>query len=313
MSAQVAYFSMEIGISSKIPTYSGGLGVLAGDTLKTAADMSFPMVGVTLLASHGYFYQKIYKDDQIEEPTNWMVDDFLDIIPQKVEIEINNQKVVIGAWRYKITGSSGFEVPVYFLTTILPENNEHIQYYCHHLYGQGSQYRLAQEIILGIGGVRLLEEIGYSSLQTYHINEGHSALLTLELMDRVKDKEKVKRMTVFTTHTPVPAGHDVFSISDVLEYLPEHHTRYLPDDVHQEGLLNMTKLAFAYSNFHNGVSQSHRRVTADMFPGYTIAGITNGVHARTWVSDSFATLYSQHLPGWEQDPHPFPRPVNSSL
>jgi len=180
----VAYFSMEIGIDNNLHTYSGGLGVLAGDTLRAAADLNVPLVGLTLIHRQGYLRQKLSADGwQTEEPDPWEIEQFLQAESPRISVIIEGRQVQVRAWRYDVRGIRGFEVPVYFLDTNLPENTEFDRGLTDFLYGGDEHYRLCQEIILGVGGVRMLRALGYEHLKIFHLNEGHSALLILELLD----------------------------------------------------------------------------------------------------------------------------------
>ncbi len=299
---KIAYFSMEIGLSSKVPTYSGGLGILAGDTLKAAADMQFPIVGVTLLPTKGYFFQKISDKKQEEKPMAWHVDDFLEHAQANVQVEIANESVNIGCWVYEIIGPDDFVVPILFLTTDLPENSDHAKEYTAELYGDGKDCRIAQEIILGIGGVRMLREMQFNAIQKYHMNEGHSAFITVELQKQGNNLEQVRNKCLFTTHTPVPSGHDKFPTYQVEKYLSTELFDLLPQRTRDTGELNMTELALEHSGFINGVAKQHTEVSKNMFPNFPIQSITNGVHAPTWVSPYFEDLYNKYAPGWQQDP-----------
>ncbi len=186
----IAYFSMEIGLVSAMPTYSGGLGVLAGDTIRAAADLKVPMVAVTLLHRKGYFYQRLDGvGRQIEEPVHWAVDDFLTELPQRTAVTIEGRKVLLRAWKYDVAGVADYFVPVYFLDSDLPENNSWDRTLTDYLYGGDQRYRLAQEVILGIGGVRMLNALGHLEVERYHMNEGHSSLLALELLDEVARRD----------------------------------------------------------------------------------------------------------------------------
>jgi starch phosphorylase len=189
---KIAYFSMEIGIDEHIPTYSGGLGVLAGDTLKSCADLNVPIVGVTLLSEKGYFYQKIdMEGNQIELPYNFIINDFLKLLPCKTSVKIEGRDVAIQIWFYPVKGTGGYIVPVFFLDTNIEGNSNYDREITKYLYGGDNKYRLAQEIVLGIGGVRAIDALGYRTIDKYHMNEGHAALGTLELYDELKDVEKV--------------------------------------------------------------------------------------------------------------------------
>ncbi len=217
---KIAYFSMEVALEAGMPTYSGGLGVLAGDTIRSAADLKVPMVAVTLIHHKGYFRQRLELDGrQVEEPVEWIVNNFLQPMPQRAAVTIEGRAVQIRAWKYEVSGAGGFKVPVYFLDADLPENSEWERTLTHFLYGGDQHYRLCQEAILGLGGVKILRALGYKTIERFHMNEGHSSLLTLDLLDEVAraagrgsithdDVETVRKKCVFTTHTPVPAGHD---------------------------------------------------------------------------------------------------------
>jgi starch phosphorylase len=310
----IAYFSIEIALENGIPTYSGGLGILAGDTIRSAADLRVPMVGVTLLHRKGYFYQKIDASGvQREEPVEWVVEDFMVEMPERATIVLEGRKVQVRAWKYDVQGIKGFKVPVYFLDTDLAENADQDRTVTHFLYGGDQSYRLRQETILGIGGVRVLRALGYGDIQRFHLNEGHPALLTLELLDEEAEKggrtsisqedvEAVRKKCVFTTHTPVAAGHDQFPLELVNRILGRPQLfREMQDVFCCEGLLNLTYVGLNLSHYVNGVAKKHGETSRLMFAGYAIDAITNGVHAATWVSDPFGELYDRHISGWRED------------
>ncbi len=304
---------MEIGLLSDMPTYSGGLGVLAGDTIRAAADLKVPLVAVTLLHRKGYFYQRLDPAGrQTEEPVDWVVDDFLTELPERATVTIEGRKVALRAWRYQVGSPGDFFVPVYFLDSDLPENEAWDRTLTHYLYGGDQRYRLAQEVILGIGGVRMLRALGYAGIQRYHMNEGHSSLLALELLDEAAhaagrdfpsrdDVEAVRRKCVFTTHTPVAAGHDQFPLALVHQVLGRHEVEEMKDVFCCNDLLNMTYLALNLSRYVNGVAKKHGEISRLMFAGYNIDAITNGVHASTWASEPLARLFDRYIPGWHQD------------
>jgi starch phosphorylase len=310
----IAYFSMEIALEPRMPTYSGGLGILAGDTLRSAADLKIPMIAVTLLYRQGYFYQRLDASGwQREEPAQWVVDDFCEALPQKVSVTIEGRIVQLRAWKYQVKGISGYTVPVCLLDSDLPENDERDRTLTHVLYGGDQRYRLAQEVILGIGGVKMLRALGYDRIDRFHMNEGHSSLLTLELLNEEQtrsgrssmlpaDTETVKKKCVFTTHTPVAAGHDQFPM-DLVKQVMGHHEVFvtLKEIFCCNGLLNLTFLALNLSEYVNGVAKKHGEVSRLMFSGYQIDAITNGVHAVTWTSEPFQRLYDRTIPGWKQD------------
>jgi glycogen phosphorylase len=332
----VAYFSMEIALENSMPSYSGGLGVLAGDTIRAAADLKLPMVAISLLYRKGYFTQLLSDDGvQSEEPVEWRVEDFLKEEKVRVTVPLESRRVELRAWRYDAVGARGHVVPVYFLDADLPANEERDRNLTGSLYGGDSYYRLCQEVLLGIGGVRILRALGYDDISRYHMNEGHAALLTLELLGEEAAKagrksvngddiEKVRSKCVFTTHTPVPAGHDRFPIelltrafpsqteffdlkdassADLLKRVLQAESHYpdLHDAARQGASVNMTHLALGLSNFVNGVAKKHGEVSRRMFPEFLIEAITNGVHAGTWAAPAFQQLFDRYIPAWRED------------
>jgi len=299
----VAYFSMEICLDASIPTYSGGLGVLAGDMLHSLADLGVAAVGVSLLYKKGYFRQRINNGWQTEEPVEWNPEEHMERLPEKVSVEIEGRKVAVGAWRYLLKGKGGV-VPVIFLDTDLPENGEEERNITLQLYIEDPRRRLSQEIVLGVGGARMLEKLGIKP-EKYHMNEGHSTLLTLELYRRSNAKNRiddVRKRCVFTTHTPVPAGHDKFQKELAQSLLGELADSSLEGEIYFEGMLNLTYLGLRFSERINGVAKKHTEVSKGMFPGYQIESITNGVHSARWTSAPFRALYSKYVPGWEDEP-----------
>ena len=310
----VAYFSMEVGLEPSMPTYSGGLGILAGDTLRAAADLGLPMVGVTLLHRKGYFCQKLdRRGNQIEVPYDWSPEDYLEPLSARVSVMIDGRDVHLRAWRYHVRGINGHVVYVYLLDTALPENSVWDQGLTDYLYGGDQYYRLCQEAVLGVGGVAMLHALGHEPIHTYHMNEGHSALLALALLEEqagkqglravtVENIEAVRQRCVFTTHTPVPAGHDQFPMSLVRQVLGEEHAIALEViGCCTDGILNMTNLALYFSRYINGVSMRHEEISRTMFPNYPVRSITNGVHALTWTSSPFRELFDRHIPEWRRD------------
>lgn len=296
----VAYFSMEIGLTPEIPTYSGGLGILAGDILKSAADLGVPMVGITLLYKKGYFAQKINEQGrQTERPVEWDPSKLLTFLPNRVSIMMNHREVSVGVWTYTIIGNSGHPIPILFLDTDLPENNQEDRGLTAELYGGDNRYRLCQELILGIGGLRMLRDLGYRNVKTFHLNEGHAGFITLELLREqgYPDLQKVRNQVVFTTHTPVEAGHDFFSYDLIKDVIESTFIEKLRNTIGGSGL-SMTDLALKFSRYVNGVSRKHAEVSRAMFNTYSIDWITNGVHSTTWTCESFAALYDKYIQGW---------------
>ena len=327
---------MEIALEAGLPTYSGGLGVLAGDTIRSAADLKVPMVAVTLLHRKGYFYQRLDTSGwQTEEPAEWVVQDFLQEMPPRVTVKLEGRPVQICAWKYEVKGISGFVVPVYLLDCDLPENTEWDRKLTDYLYGGDSWYRLCQETVLGIGGVRMLRALGHNNLTRFHMNEGHASLLTVELLYEqarkanrktivAEDLDAVRQQCIFTTHTPVPAGHDQFPLEMVQRLMGPADIRLdqsnalvasFANHIMRRGdgsavganpiagadMLNMTYLALNLSHYVNGVAKKHAEVSRHMFAEYRVDAITNGVHAATWTSPAFQALFDKHIPGWRED------------
>ncbi|MFH1404408.1 MAG: alpha-glucan family phosphorylase [Candidatus Altiarchaeota archaeon] len=305
---KVAYFSFEIGLSEEMPVYAGGLGILAGDTIKSFADLGVPVVALSLLNEKGYFYQVIDGDgNQLENPVNWDHSQHMRLLSEKVTVNLEGRDVLLQAWVHEVDGIGGHKIPVLFLDSNIKTNDPEDRKLTSHLYGGDSRYRFKQEAILGIGGVRMLQVLDHDNLVAYHMNEGHSALLSLELMDRYEnDIERVRELCVFTTHTPVPAGHDRFErklvetvLGDYVEYSSLDHDDILDEDER----LNMTHLALYHSKYINGVAKMHGEVAQEMFPEYNIEAITNGIHPPTWVSEPMAKVFDKHIPPWRIDPY----------
>jgi starch phosphorylase len=240
--------------------------------------------------------------------------------------------VSLRCWKYQVQGIGGYFAPVYFLDTDLPENAEWDRKLTSVLYGGDSRYRLCQEVVLGMGGVRMLRALGYERIDRFHMNEGHASLLTLELLREEAGREQrtrisvgdlaaVRQRCIFTTHTPVPAGHDQFvltslgttlgfreDLSDVLDpnmavrvfgrHEPPGENKLSPSG---QAMLNMTYLGLNMSRYVNGVAKRHGEISRMMFAGYHIDAITNGVHAATWTCPHFQALYDRHIPDWRQD------------
>jgi len=300
---KIAYFSMEIGIKSDMPTYSGGLGVLAGDVIRSSADLRIPLVAVTLVSKKGYLKQKITPDGrQLEYPEEWEPSKFMKLLPATVTVRIDGRDVKVKVWVYDQESLTGGVVPVLFLTTDVEGNAQEDREITDYLYGGDESYRLKQEIVLGIGGIKILEALNIN-VKRYHMNEGHSSLLTLELLRRNEmDADEVKNLCVFTTHTPVEAAFDKFSydlVSEVLgtEMPLETLKRYGGSD-----RLNMTLLALNLSKYTNGVTKAHMEYSRKLFPGYHIQEITNGVHSYAWTCQYFRQLFDLHIRGWANEP-----------
>lgn len=312
---RIAYFSMEIALAAEIPTYSGGLGILAGDTLRSAADLRIPLIGMTLASRKGYFRQEIEAAGrQVEHPDEWDPARSCERLEAKVAVKVAGRDVWVSGWLYVVMSHLERRVPVVLLDTDLPENHPEDREITHSLYGGDERYRLKQEFILGVGGVRMLQALNVR-VRSYHMNEGHSALLAVELLRgfRVSSRRRadelnldvrgVRALCNFTTHTPLEAGHDQFDwavvrevLSDLIE--PEELRRLAGED-----RLNMTRLALTLSEYVNGVARRHAEVSRQMFPGYEVRAVTNGVHPSTWTAAAFAALYDRYTPGWRHEPH----------
>src|SRR5438445_4908643 len=314
VSPRVAYFSMEIALEPDIPTYSGGVGILGGGPLRSAADLVTPLVAITLAYRKGYFRQILdASGNQFEQPQEWDPETKLTSVSPQASVEMEGRVVQVRAWKYTITGITGDVVPVYLLDTDLPENSDCDRALTDCLHGGDQRYRLAQEIVLGLGGFQLWQKVYSGQIETFHMNEGHSALLSLGLLarrlnqsfaGRLKqlDIDGVRNMCIFTTHTPVPAGHDQFPRSLVSQILGREQLGLLDEAEAWEGdALNMTYLALRFSGYVNGVAMRHGEVSRGMFPAYDISAITNGVHAITWTSPAFSELFDAYIPGWRTD------------
>lgn len=333
----IAYFSMEIGIDNRIPTFCGGLGVLAGDTISSAADLRIPLIAFTLLYRKGYFEQRFDPSGwQQEVPVRWRIEDYLQPVDPIVAVELDGRTVRVRAWRFDVRGVTGHVVPIFFLDTDVHGNAEWDRTVTDQLYGGDWYYRLCQEVVLGIGGIRMARALGFERIRRFHMNEGHAALLTLELLaeaaeragrERVngEDIQEVRRHCIFTTHTPVAAGHDRFRLSGIENVVHPLSERFdltdpacldlLSRAVEKDGKpisspdklfkgdpwFNMTRLALDLSRYVNGVAKKHGEVSRHMFPGYEIDAITNGVHAGRWTAPPFQHLYDRYLPGWKED------------
>jgi starch phosphorylase len=312
---RIAYFSMEIALRPEMHTYAGGLGVLAGDTARSAADLELSMVFVSLVSRAGYVRQEIDSAGrQVTRPNPWAPNKFTDRLDAMVAVQIEGREVWIRPWLYRLVCPLGHCVPVLLLDTDLDQNSAGDRQITDHLYGGDDAYRLKQEIVLGIGGARILQALGFN-IDTYHLNEGHAALLTLHLLRYFRqpaedvgpgespyNHAQVRERCIFTTHTPVEAAFDKFSYPLVQRLLDDYIEIAEIKRFAGEGDLNMTRLALRLSGRINGVSERHAKTTSRIFPGYRVRAITNGVHAPTWTHASFAKLYQANFPHWAHEP-----------
>jgi len=328
----VAYFSAEYGIDEVLPIYSGGLGLLSGDHLKSASDMGVPFVAVGLLYKNGYFHQRInVRGEQCSEYHN--IDLYnLPILPVKdkdendviIDIDMGDKKLYIKLWQISVG-----RIKLYLMDTDIDQNPEALKDTTLRLYGGDRDMRIRQEIVLGIGGIKALQTLGYNP-RVYHMNEGHSSFLILELIRNIMQEQQVSfeiakeiatSKTVFTTHTPVPAGNDIFST----ELIEKYFTKFWPKlgltreeflmlgMKETEGLeqgFHMGILALKLSGKKNGVSKLHGEVTREMFSDVwpniaqdesPIDYVTNGVHTCSWLCPRIKELYNDYLPPYWQD------------
>ena len=308
MMAPIAYFTAEIGLWSELHTYSGGLGVLAGDHVKSAADVGLPLVGMSLLYREGYGRQHL--DDQgIQSETYAPIDpnEHLTNTGQTIQLPLDGSTLYASIWKTEVIGVGGHVVPVYFLDTFHPNNSAEFIGLGARLYGGDDGTRVRQEYLLGVGGVRALQALGHD-FAGMHLNEGHCTFAMLEMLNQGWSREELAQRTLFTTHTPVPAGHDRFEWSLVDEVMGD----LLPSDAQElvqnagdsEGgrRCSMSHLAVALSTAVNAVSNLNAQVASTMFGTTHIAPITNGVHHITWTSPQMSGLFDHHLPGWKEDP-----------
>ncbi|MFQ6610356.1 MAG: alpha-glucan family phosphorylase [Fidelibacterota bacterium] len=299
---RIAYFSAEIGFTPNVPTYSGGLGILAGDHIKAAADNHLPLCGVTLLYKEGYLKQKLDPEgNQTEDYPRFQPLPILEPLDLNVHITLRGRRVNILVWVFYLKGISNHIVPIYFLDTDHPENDEEDKKITFRLYSGDREHRLLQEAILGFGGCETLEVLGLNNIESYHMNEGHASFVTLALRKKFNnDIDKVRQHCIFTSHTPVPAGHDKFDTRLAHSVLG----KLIPDDLDRSivnGELNMSMLALNYSRSANGVSKLHGEVSQKMFPSFNISSITNGVHHTTWTALATREVFDKYIPGWREN------------
>ena len=318
----IAYYSMEIALDDRLPTFSGGLGVLAGDHVRAAADRGLPLGAVTLLYTHGFFDQSTAGGEQHEEPVEWSPSSLLEELPVRVAVVISGRRVELRVWRTLVEGVDGHAVPVHFLDANVAENAPEDRRITDRLYPSDPYERLRQEAVLALGGPLVLDTLGYQGIKVHHMNEGHGSLVPVALLARrvagldpanalsgplaaaaQADLDAVRRRCVFTTHTPVPAGHDRFSreIADAVLGPPVLDALEALGCLEDDGTLNMTVLGMRGAGFVNGVSLRHQDATREMFPFQQVEAVTNGVHSVTWAAPATAELFDRHVPGWRRD------------
>jgi len=286
----VAYFSMEIGIKSDIPNYAGGLGILAGDTVYSAADLETKFVGISLI---------YHRDDDPKKA--FLPQKHMKKLKETVSVEIEDRKVKLAIWEKKIKSQKGHFVKIYFLSSNIPDNPHWDRELTKNLYPLDKYTRLGQEIILGIGGVRVLKKLGYN-VKYYHMNEGHSAFICLELLNQYSgDLKKVKSLCTFTTHTPIAAGHDYFDYALAKKALGKLMPPNIKDLATQNSL-GMTQLALSLSVKANAVSRKHQEVCSKMFPEQKFEYVTNGIYHPRWVGDHIKKVLDEYIKDWQEDP-----------
>ena len=304
----VGYFTAEIGLWSELHTYSGGLGVLAGDHVKSAADAGIPLVGITLLYHQGYARQHIDQDGiQTETFPEFDPSEYLSKTDIVITLQLDGKTLLAYTWKADIIGQSGHIVPVYFIDTRHPANSPEHQALSSRLYGGDDDVRIRQEYVLGVGGVQLFDHLD-EELSGLHLNEGHCTFAMLELLNRGWSREVLAQRSLFTTHTPVPAGHDRFEwslVEDVIgDLLPNDAKQLVQNagDSENGARCSMSHLAVALSTSVNAVSKLNADVAMTMFDDQIIQPITNGVHHITWTSPVMTSLYDEHLNGWRSQP-----------
>ncbi|HVC13755.1 MAG TPA: alpha-glucan family phosphorylase [Acidimicrobiales bacterium] len=318
----IAYYSMEIALDDALPAFSGGLGVLAGDHVRAAADRGVPLGAVTLLYAHGFFRQSIVAGAQCESPVDWAPSATLEELPVRIGVVVAGRRVELRVWRHVVCGVDGHRVPVHFLDTDVEENAPEDRRITERLYTSDPFDRLRQEAVLGLGGPLVLDTLGHHGIKVHHLNEGHGALVPVALLARrmagfdpsgalshglvgagEEDLAAVRARCVFTTHTPVPAGHDRFGpeIAEAVLGRPVLDALGGLGCLEADGSLNMTVLGMRGAAFVNGVSRRHGAVTRTMFPSEHVVSVTNGVHSTTWAAPATAELFDRHLPGWRRD------------
>jgi len=285
----IAYFSMEFAISDAIPNFSGGLGVLAGDLLFSGADLGLDMVGVTLLYHQNDKAEKSFKPTMMKK------------LSQTVTVEIAGRAVRVAIWEYRVKSSGGKQALIYFLDTFLPDNARQDRELTREIYLHGQEARLGQEMLLGIGGVKVLQVLGYE-VNNYHLNEGHCSASILEkIAEHSGDVEKTKALFTFTTHTPVGSGHDYFSYDVAMRLLGGLLPASIRDLLRGDAL-GMTQLALAFSRKTNSVSLKHNEVCQKMFPDNSFENITNGIYHPRWVGKKMKKLFDTYIEGWSVNP-----------
>jgi glycogen phosphorylase len=303
---KIAYFCLEFGLESDLKTYAGGLGILAGDTAKAATDNNVDFIGITLLYHKGYFKQGVDNKEHVQTETDDTnnFQQFLELTDYKLEIKLHNKTVFAQVWKYDLAKryphTKAKKNAIYFIDTDIDLNNDFDRSISEFLYSSKSDTRTHQELVLGMGGWSLLKMIDRSYLErTVHLNESNAAFLLVSMFhDGISGQELNKRL-LFTTHTPIPAGHKVYNISDLEWCFTPNEINYLKSFSHDGGqTINLTRFCLEQAGYTNGVAKRHMEVSSSMYPGYEVDYITNGIHSATWASPAMAELFNKYLPNW---------------
>jgi starch phosphorylase len=294
-----AIFVMEMGVDNRIQTYSGGLGILAADMAYSFADLDLPAVFVTLLYRGGYTLQKFDNETGQQDLENsWDYRTILSPLDEYCSVEIGSKSQKVGAWQYIVSGKR--DIRILFLDTDFPENEQAVRDATDKLYGGNASHRLVQEIVLGVGGYRILASMG-EKVDIYHLNESHAAFAIVDLLKELKSAELVMNRCVFTTHTPIPAGNDVFPLTQIKETFSGYPwVNWEAESI--DGTINLSRLASKYCGVTNAVSVKHRYVAEKILDHKTLEYVTNGVYHRRWVHTLLGSFYDDHMPGWKDSP-----------
>lgn len=305
---KVASFCMEVHLKHSRPTYSGGLGILQGDILRSCADLGVPIVAVSQVSSNGYFRQNFDENHwQIHEPIYWAPHDTLERLNKTVKIYNRGRLITVGAEVCEITGETGFKIPQLLVDTNFEENLLVDKKITAALYdSESDDVRISQENVLGQGGLKLLRALGYNSIQAFDLNECHTSFVGLErLIETGGDIEKVKKSCKFTNHTPIGTGFEKWPTDTVKYVLGDNFlSQNINNVLNLNGTLNMTLLGANLSDYIGGVARKHAEVCSEMeeFKNKKVKYVTNGIHPRTWANENIAKLFDEHFKYWSIDP-----------
>jgi starch phosphorylase len=294
---KIAYICMEFGLSDDVKLYTGGLGILAGDTMKSFADLGLPVVGVGILYKNGYLDQTLdYMDGQITTPQKWDYTKILNLIG-KTTIPLANEIVKVNIWEYIYTSPlSNKSVSILLLDTDLPENSEQFRSVSDKVYSPDSEIFRRQLLVLGLGSKYALDSLGCTEINTFHLNESHSALIAIEINHPIAQ-------VVFTTHTPLLGGHTRLPLEWLQNICKPEQLQKIPREAFEDNYnINLTRLALTLADYSNAVSSKHQEVSQEMFPEHSIDYITNGIHSPTWVSNSIDKVLKSYFPSWQIHP-----------